>query len=160
MLLLSLWAVLSAGKVFLLDLDTVPLVPLEAARPVGRLGATFTNCTTPTDMASIVSLTLTPDPPEKGKALMVAVDINFKEEVTGGTAQITVKFGVITVLNKSYALCDIVKKEGKTCPIPAGDAKVQVTENIPSISGHFTGKMVAKDENGKELLCLEFDVHF
>ena len=30
------------------------------------------------------------------------------------------KYGIITILDQSYDVCDIIKEVGKQCPIPAG----------------------------------------
>jgi len=33
---------------------------------------------------------------------------------------VVAKYGIITILDQSYDVCDLVKKLGKECPIPAG----------------------------------------
>ena len=35
------------------------------------------------------------------------------------------KYGIITVLNKAYEVCDLVKEIGKECPIPKGNIWTQ-----------------------------------
>ena len=47
--------------------------------------------------------------------------------------KVTVKIGIITVLDKSYDLCDVVKDAGKSCPFSAGSATISITEAIPDI---------------------------
>lgn len=43
-----------------------------------------------------------------------------EKEITGGTIKVVAKYGVITILDQSYDVCDILKEVGKQCPIPAG----------------------------------------
>ena len=159
LLVLSLWAVLTAGKIFVLDIDTIPFVPLEAASSM--LGG-ITDCTKSTDKASIVSLKITPDPPQKGQNLTVTSDINFKEEITGGTVTVVVKYLGFKVLDKTEDLCSLLGKVGLKCPIPAGDQKATEVEPLPSSipPGHYTGSIKANDQNGNEIVCLNLDLHF
>ena len=51
--------------------------------------------------------------------------------------KVTVKYGIITILNKTYGICDVVKDAGKNCPLdPARNATISITEAIPDIGGH------------------------
>ena len=46
------------------------------------------------------------------------------KEITGGKIKVVAKYGIITVLDQSYDVCDLVQQIGKQCPIPAGIVKV------------------------------------
>lgn len=161
LLVLSLWAVLTAGKVFVLDIDTVSLIPLEAPISVDKVDDIYSNCGNSNDMASIKSLKITPDPPEKGKNLTVTADINLKEQLTGGEVKVKVKYSIITVVNQTVKICDALKDIGKACPLAAGDVQATESVAIPSAapSGHYTGNIEATDQNGKQLLCIDLDFH-
>ena len=51
------------------------------------------------------------------------------EQLSGGTVAVLIKYkGNITVLNKVFNICDLVK----TCPIDGGELKMSLTETIPS----------------------------
>ena len=58
---------------------------------------------------------------------------NTGEDVTGGKISLVVKYGSfhITVINKSYDLCDTAKSAGDSCPLKAGDHSVTITESLP-----------------------------
>jgi len=40
--------------------------------------------------------------------------------ITGGKFKITTKFGIVTVLDEEYEVCDLIQQIGKKCPIPTG----------------------------------------
>ena len=42
------------------------------------------------------------------------------KEVKGGSIKVVAKYGIITILDQSYDVCDLVKQIGKQCPLPAG----------------------------------------
>lgn len=42
------------------------------------------------------------------------------KEVKGGSIKVTAKYGIITILDQSYDVCDLVKQIGKQCPLAAG----------------------------------------
>ncbi|KAI6656457.1 Phosphatidylglycerol/phosphatidylinositol transfer protein [Oopsacas minuta] len=165
-LLLSVWVVLSMGKVSVIeyDVEILPAISLDAATPVNvnEVGDIWSDCGKASDEAKIVSVTITPDPPKKGQKLTVKASFGVKENVTGGTVKVQIKWGVITVLSKSYGLCDLVDEMGKMCPVAEGTIEFTKEEAIPSLSpgGGYTGKIIAGDQNGKELLCidLKFDL--
>lgn len=56
------------------------------------------------------------------------------EEVTEGKITLVVKYSTfhITVINKSYDLCDIAKSAGDSCPLEAKDHNFIITESLPS----------------------------
>ena len=42
------------------------------------------------------------------------------KEISGGSIKVVAKYGIITILDQSYDVCDILKEINKDCPIPAG----------------------------------------
>ena len=47
---------------------------------------------------------------------------------------VTVKLGWVKLLDKSYGLCELVGKVGKSCPLaPATNATISITEAIPDV---------------------------
>ena len=42
------------------------------------------------------------------------------KEITGGTIKVVAKYGIITILDESYEVCDLIQQIGKQCPIPKG----------------------------------------
>ena len=143
-----------------------------------------------------MSVVIKPDPPVKGQPLTInatvalcrSVDhqaafhglISFTaEQVTAGTVKIVVKYSIITVLNKSYSLCDLLAQAGTKCPVAPGTYTSSITETIPSsapsvryvssinicfdcplftIQGKYTGNVEITDQKGVELACINLSL--
>ena len=60
----------------------------------------------------------------------------------------------IPVINKNIDLCSASPKV--TCPIPAGQHSLEVSQLIPSSvpSGEYTGKVVATNQDGQQIACV------
>ena len=139
-----------------------------------------------------MSVVITPDPPVKGKPLTINATVALcrsvdhqaafhglifftAEQVTSGTVKVAVKYSIITILNKSYALCDLLVQAGTKCPVAPGTYSNVLTETIPSsapsvryassinicfdcplftIQGKYTGNAEITDQNGAELACI------
>ncbi|KAI6656456.1 Phosphatidylglycerol/phosphatidylinositol transfer protein [Oopsacas minuta] len=163
-LLLSVWVVLSMGKVSVIeyDVEILPAISLNAAIPVNvnEVGDIWTNCGKAGDGVEIISVKITPDPPKKGQNVTIVASVNVKEEITGGKVNAGIKWGIIH-LNKSFDLCELVKKAGESCPIAAGKQIKTLTQVVPNNTpgGHYTGKITVQDQNGKELGCIGIDLH-
>ena len=90
-----------------------------------------------------LKLSLSPNPPEKGKSLNITASgtvskssvkrapsptnlriLFIDKEIQGGKIKVEAKYEIVTVLDKEYDLCDLVKEIGKECPIPAGKMNV------------------------------------
>jgi len=116
----------------------------------------WTNCGNAKDKFTIGTVTVVPDPPVKGQNLTVGITGTYTETVTSGTIKVTVKYGIITLLNKSDPLCGA--ETGITCPIPQGPWTFKVTELIPSDApgGSYTGQLTITDQANAELACAKF----
>jgi len=42
------------------------------------------------------------------------------KEISGGKIKVVAKYGIITILDETYDVCDIIQQIGKQCPIPVG----------------------------------------
>ena len=51
--------------------------------------------------------------------------------VTGGSAKVEVKFGIIPVYSGTYDLCTILERGGINCPVDEGIHTATVTETVP-----------------------------
>ncbi len=136
----------------------IPATLIKPATLINRyVGDIWTNCTTSTDDAEILKVSINPDPPIKGQNITVYVLYNLKINITSGKIDLKVKFGFITVIHKYVNLCQV-----ETCPIPAADNKNEtITELIPGNipSGHYTAHVVLTDQNNKEVICIDVDMH-
>jgi len=119
----------------------------------------WTDCSKSTDEFTIQKVVITPDPPKKGANLTVAVTGNYKTGIKSGTIHLTVKFSVITLLDKSLPLCGDLTTV--TCPIAAGPWTHTISELIPGDApgGSYTGKATISDDGTKgEIACITFGV--
>jgi hypothetical protein len=141
----------------------VQWLELESAKSLqkGRLGDVYKNCSKSTDPLHIISLTLSPDPPEKGKNLAISVEYDLTEEVTGGEIKVNIKYESIIPYDKTFDICAELKTVNMTCPIKPVKSRFTISEEIPSDvpGGHYTGSVVATDQKGQELACFDLDFH-
>ncbi|KAG2188417.1 hypothetical protein INT44_001170 [Umbelopsis vinacea] len=111
------------------------VLPAFRVQEVGQTLSTdlITNCGDEHDILSIDYINLTPDPPVKGQPL----DIEFKgwlsERVENGSyIDLTVKFGVVKLLQKRLDLCDQAKEIDTQCPIAAGEFTFTKSVDLPN----------------------------
>ncbi|XP_011404560.1 PREDICTED: putative phosphatidylglycerol/phosphatidylinositol transfer protein 2 [Amphimedon queenslandica] len=157
LLFCALVAVLQASPL----IDLKPAAPHPSLHDNADLGDIWSDCSRPGDPAKIKSVAIHPDPPQKDKPVSVNATITLSEEVTEGKITLVVKYGTfhITVINKSYDLCNIAKSAGDSCPLKTGDHNVIMTESLPGSapSGSYKGNSEATDQNGKELVCINLN---
>ena len=55
------------------------------------------------------------------------------EELTGGSVDVYIKFGIIPVINKQYSLCDIVEMVDMKCPLKPFQGSNSTTQDLPSL---------------------------
>jgi hypothetical protein len=129
------------------DCDSVA-VPSTTVRGI------WSNCGTSSDILSDVSVTITPNPPVKGKTLTVDASGKIASEITSGNINAVIDILGIPVINKNIDLCSASPKV--TCPIPAGQQSLELSQLIPSSvpSGDYTGKVVATNQDGKQIACV------
>ncbi|CAI8016230.1 Putative phosphatidylglycerol/phosphatidylinositol transfer protein DDB_G0282107, partial [Geodia barretti] len=111
------------------------------------------------DSVKILSLNVTPDPPEKGQKVTADVKLEFTEEVEGGSLNILVKYKYIPVMNKKKDLCNIPDILADSCPLQPGVHEATFIQKFPSHApyGTYVGKVVAKDKSGNELVCIKLN---
>ncbi|WP_435647360.1 ML domain-containing protein [Kitasatospora purpeofusca] len=104
------------------------------------------NAGTAQDDFTVDGVTFSPDPPVKGRALTFTLTGALKKAVTGGTIDLRVKYGIITVAKESTAL-------GAAA---AGPCTTQATCTIgaDSPSGSYTAQVNILDQDGKEIAAV------
>ena len=71
----------------------IPAMLIKPATLINRnVGDIWSNCTMSGDDAQILSVTIMPDPPQKGEDLTVTVVYNLKTTITNGTIYLHVKY--------------------------------------------------------------------
>ncbi|KAL8735227.1 MAG: hypothetical protein Q9166_001103 [cf. Caloplaca sp. 2 TL-2023] len=76
-------------------------------------------CTDPTDyILTIDNVDLDPNPPQKGKALQIKAKGNFTEKVEQDAyIDLSIKYGLITLVNTKADLCEQMKEVDESCPL-------------------------------------------
>lgn len=114
----------------------------------------WSDCGSSSDILSDVSVSISPNPPVKGKTLTVDASGTISSEITSGNINAVIDVLGIPVINKNIDLCSASPKV--TCPIPAGQHSLEVSQLIPSSvpSGEYTGKVVATNQDGQQIACV------
>lgn len=108
------------------------LLLLAKEFPVNTITETISDCSNSNDILQIRYIHLSPDPPLKGKQLRIDAAGYLKEEVGEGSyIDVTVKLGLIKLLQKRFDLCEESQKVDKPCPLKQGDHQLQTTVDLP-----------------------------
>lgn len=84
----------------------------------------------------IRDITLTPSFPEPGKELLIEAEGIIKDPIQEGAyVQVTVKIGVVTLIRRTFDLCEEMQKNDVLdCPVRQGPTKASIVE--PSSHDH------------------------
>ncbi|KAI9487665.1 MAG: ML domain-containing protein [Benjaminiella poitrasii] len=115
------------------------------------------NCGDAKDLLTIDYVSLTPDPPVKGKELEIDFKGYLSETVPNGTyVEIVVKYGVVRLFQKKFDFCDKIQEIDEKCPIPKGDLTftkvVSLPKEIPP--GKYTVRAEIFTPKKKRVTCL------
>ncbi|XP_003387343.1 PREDICTED: putative phosphatidylglycerol/phosphatidylinositol transfer protein DDB_G0278295 isoform X2 [Amphimedon queenslandica] len=148
-------AVLHASPIIrkpLIDLKPALTLPSLQDSPLGDI---WTDCSKSSDPAKLINLTITPDPPQKGKEIKVDAFFTLKENVTSGSIKLTLKYFFVPV-SETYDIC---KDAIGGCPLSDGTHEIVIQDSIPGSapSGHYKGSAVLTDQSGRELGCINLD---
>ncbi|KAF8756164.1 Glutamine amidotransferases class-II [Rhizoctonia solani] len=94
----------------------------------------WTDCGLPSDGVQIKSIEVSPDPPKPGQDLTVTVIATADQPIEEGAyADVTVKLGLIKLLNKRFDICEEARNANATiqCPVQKGDHTVVQTVALP-----------------------------
>ena len=109
------------------------------------------------DPADIVSVSIYPDPPKKGERVSLEVDLRLsktpeledsslplslppfpEENVTNGSVAVQLKYGIVPVFDKTWALCQFAILQHRKCPLSQGLFKVHFSTSIPGFLPHVS----------------------
>ncbi|KAJ8655558.1 hypothetical protein O0I10_008844 [Lichtheimia ornata] len=122
------------------------------------------DCSDASYAVEIKDITLTPSFPEPGKELLIEAEGIIKEPIEDGAyVEVTVKLGVITLIRKTFDLCEEMQKNDVLdCPVKKGPLtlakKVQLPKEIPR--GDFRVFAQAYNSDESDLACLKAHVDF
>ncbi|KAG8745929.1 Phosphatidylglycerol/phosphatidylinositol transfer protein [Ceratobasidium sp. 414] len=126
---------------------------------------TWSDCGSPQDVVHIKSIEVSPDPPQPGKDLTVTVNaVSEKEVMEGAYADVTVKLGLIKLLQKQFDICEEARSANATiqCPIAAGEHKVVQTVALPKEIPRAKFSVFARgySVDDEDLMCVKIDIDF
>ncbi|CAO1603544.1 Phosphatidylglycerol/phosphatidylinositol transfer protein [Xanthoria calcicola] len=155
-----LLSTLVASKSFLFGNQQQPLVDGSLSVP-GDNPLSF--CADPSDyILTIEKVDLDPNPPEKGKALQIKAKGNFTQKIEQDAyINLSVKYGLITLINTQADLCEQMKEVDESCPLEgAKDFTKDVTlpKQIPR--GTYTVLADVYTKTDVQVTCLRAIVHF
>ncbi|KAL9013572.1 MAG: hypothetical protein Q9173_001735 [Seirophora scorigena] len=145
---------------FLFATDQQTLVDSDLSVP-GENPLSF--CSDPTEYSlTIDNVDLEPNPPEKGKELLIKARGNFTEKVEQDAyINISVKYGLITLINTKADLCEQMKQVDEECPLDGAKAftkSVTLPKEIPT--GTYSVLADVYNNDNKQITCLKASVHF
>ncbi|KAG5654096.1 Phosphatidylglycerol/phosphatidylinositol transfer protein [Sphagnurus paluster] len=94
----------------------------------------YINCGLDTDSIQIKSIEVSPDPPQPGKDLTVKVTGTAIQTIEEGAyADVTVKLGLIKLINKRFDVCEEARNANASvqCPVEKGEYVVEHTVALP-----------------------------
>ncbi|EIM92953.1 uncharacterized protein STEHIDRAFT_117878 [Stereum hirsutum FP-91666 SS1] len=125
----------------------------------------WSSCGLSSDPIQIESIDVSPDPPKPGENMTVTVKASAQELIAEGAyADVTVKLGLIKLLQKSFDLCEEARNAETSvqCPVEPGSYTVEQTVALPAqipqakFRVHVDGFTVDDDP----LVCVDLTVNF
>ncbi|KAI9105697.1 ML domain-containing protein [Phlyctochytrium arcticum] len=123
-------------------------------------GSSVSDCGAPDDVFHLESITVTPDPPQRGQLLTVDVKGHLDEAIdVGATVDVRVKLGLIKLLDKTFDLCEEIKQIGRECPLEKGPIHVNHTVELPRElpPGRYQVFIEATNFDEKHAACIKAD---
>ncbi|KAI0756627.1 ML domain-containing protein [Daedaleopsis nitida] len=123
------------------------------------------DCGTHAHLVHITTISVSPDPPQRGKDLTITVEGVADDDVQEGAyADVTVKAGPIKILHKEFDVCEEARNANTTiqCPVEKGTHKVVQSVTLPKeippaqFSVNARGYTVDDDD----LFCLDLFMDF
>jgi hypothetical protein len=118
----------------------------------------LTSCGGNSDTFTLKDVTITPYPVQAGRNLTInASGLLTRDIVQGALLKVTAKLGGIQVFQKELDLCEEGAKNGKPCPIAAGDQQMIVSQEIPGNIPGATINLEIKANNADKtpIACLK-----
>lgn len=109
------------------------------------VGVPFTDCSSSDHLLQVSTVSLNPNPPQRGKNVAITISGNLATDVSSATAQLQVTYGTFPVLNQNFQLPGAI----------AGPVTQTVNIVVPSIApgGTYTAKGVITT-NTQQLACI------
>ncbi|TDL28316.1 hypothetical protein BD410DRAFT_737528 [Rickenella mellea] len=157
----------------LLALACFPLLALAAPQDQSIISGpihisdswTWIDCGDPSDIIELHSIKVTPDPPQPGKNLTVAVTGYVRETIEEGAyADVTVKLGLVKLLQKEFDVCEEARNADASvrCPVDPGEYEVEQTVELPKEipPAKFTIMVRGYTPEDEPMVCVDIKVDF
>ncbi len=118
---------------------------------------------TPEDIFLFDSIVVTPDPPAPGKELQIRLSGQLNQVPDAETyVDVTVKLGLIKILQKQRLLSDLFAEWGTSVPTETGPFVLELSQKLAREipQAKFTIRLDAYTGADAEAFCLEFKVNF
>ncbi|KAN0128413.1 ML domain containing protein [Lactarius tabidus] len=128
-------------------------------------GWSYEDCGLPTDPIQVDSISVSPDPPKPGQDLTVTVNAHAQEQVEEGAyADVSVKLGLIKILQKQFDLCEEARNANTSvqCPVKQGKYEVVHTVALPKEipQAKFNIDVHGYTVDDDDLFCVKLKVDF
>ncbi|EAL21061.1 hypothetical protein CNBD4370 [Cryptococcus deneoformans B-3501A] len=125
----------------------------------------YVDCGLATDAIQLKSIKVHPDPPVPGKNLTVTVEGDVLETIEEGAyVDVTVKLGLIKLLQKEFDVCDEARHANASvqCPVQPGPYTVTETVELPQEipKAKFSVLVRGYTVDDEDMVCLDLFVDF
>ncbi|KAL7423150.1 Phosphatidylglycerol/phosphatidylinositol transfer protein [Cryptotrichosporon argae] len=125
----------------------------------------YVDCGTAEDVVQLKSIKVSPDPPKPGANLTVYVEGDVLQPIEEGAyADVTVKLGLIKLLQKRFDVCEEARNANASvqCPVAPGPYAVEQTVELPKEipKAKFAVQVRGFTADEDDLLCLDLYVDF
>ncbi|KAJ3027343.1 Phosphatidylglycerol/phosphatidylinositol transfer protein [Rhizophlyctis rosea] len=131
--------------------------PPKAQSPISTFEGSVESCGRDDDIFKLEYIRMTPDPPERGKPLTIAIKGKLEEVVQEGAyADVKVNLGFIKLVDQRFDVCENVKEVGKECPLQPGEEEVTHTVDFPKEAppGRYIIHADITNYDGKHVACI------
>jgi len=115
------------------------------------------------DIVEIERVDLMPNPPAAGQELVIKAHGTVKKTIEEGAyVQLSVKYGLIRLINTKADLCEQIGNVDLKCPVKAGDMKITKKVDLPNEipPGRYTVQADVYTADDEHITCLTATVTF
>ncbi|KAJ3417117.1 Phosphatidylglycerol/phosphatidylinositol transfer protein [Chytridiales sp. JEL 0842] len=119
---------------------------------------TLETCGIDSDILTLHSIDIIPDPPERGRDATINAIGTLKEDIADGAKlKVQVKLGMIKLYDAVLDLCQQIQSVGKACPLPKGDLVISHTFDIPPQAppGRYNVHMTMFTSDERSIGCVD-----
>ncbi|KNE90694.1 hypothetical protein PSTG_15874 [Puccinia striiformis f. sp. tritici PST-78] len=136
-----------------------------ADKPITQGNFVFQDCGLDTDPLTISSIKIDPSPPKAGQNLTVRATGTIRRLIEDGAyAVVTVNVGLVRLLQKTFDVCEELRKADVSlqCPMEPGDFdiayEITLPKEIPPVTYRIDALAYTTDDD--DMACANFSVDF